>query len=89
MKIIDGAHKMERNQLLALWAERDVLSVLEGDFVAKAIWTFRYKSFLCFVMEYMIGGDFGSLLENYTCLDESVARFYIAEVVLALELLHK
>jgi len=89
MKIIDSSHKMERNQIQALWAERDVFSVLKGDFVVKAIWTFRYKSFLCFVMEYMIGGDFGYILENYTCLDEVIAKFYLAEVVLALEYLHK
>lgn len=39
-------------------------------------------------MEYMIGGDFAAILENYVCLDESVARFYIAEIILALEMLH-
>mmetsp|Transcript_33362 Transcript_33362/g.30328 ORF Transcript_33362/g.30328 Transcript_33362/m.30328 type:complete len:148 (-) Transcript_33362:958-1401(-) len=40
-------------------------------------------------MEYMIGGDFGYILENCTCLDENDTKFYIAEVVLALEYLHK
>mmetsp|Transcript_16530 Transcript_16530/g.14306 ORF Transcript_16530/g.14306 Transcript_16530/m.14306 type:complete len:81 (-) Transcript_16530:2029-2271(-) len=40
-------------------------------------------------MEYMIGGDFGGLLEQYGCFDEEIAGFYTAEVVLALESLHK
>lgn len=62
--------------------------MLQGDFVVKAFWTFAYKAYLCFVMEYMIGGDFASILENYTCLDEDIARFYIAEIVLALGMLH-
>lgn len=39
-------------------------------------------------MEYMIGGDFAAILENYVCLDEEVARFYIAEIILALDMLH-
>lgn len=79
---------MERNQLESLQAERTVFGVLMGDFVVKAIWTFKHKSFLCFVMEYMRGGDFQHILEEYTCLDESVAKFYIAETVLALDYLH-
>lgn len=79
---------MERNQLESLQAERTVFGVLMGDFVVKAIWTFKHKSFLCFVMEYMRGGDFQHILEDYTCLDEEVAKFYIAETVLALDYLH-
>ena len=37
----------------------------------------------------MVGGDFSSLLENYGCLDEHIARFYFGELVLALESLHE
>jgi len=39
-------------------------------------------------MEYMLGGDFGSILEKVGCLEEQVAKFYFAELVLALESLH-
>lgn len=33
------------------------------------------------MMEYLNGGDLYSLLRNLGCLDEDVARVYIAEVV--------
>ena len=79
---------MQSNQLEALKKERAVFEKIKGDYVVKAIWTFTYKSYICFVMEYMIGGDFAALLENYVCLDVEVARFYIAEIVLALDMLH-
>lgn len=79
---------MERNQYESLKAERTVFGVLMGEYVVKAIWTFKYKSFLCFVTEYMLGGDFQGILEDYVCLDEDVAKFYIAETVLALDYLH-
>ena len=36
----------------------------------------------------MIGGDFQGILEEYVCLDEWIAKFYIAETVLALDYLH-
>lgn len=40
-------------------------------------------------MEYMVGGDMKSLLGVYGFLEESMAVFYVAEVVLALDYLHK
>lgn len=47
-----------------------------------------YYSFTCrenlyLVMEYLNGGDLYSLLRNLGCLDEEMARVYIAEVVRA------
>jgi hypothetical protein len=40
-------------------------------------------------MEYMIGGDLSSLLEVMGVFTETMARTYAAEVVLALEYLHR
>lgn len=40
-------------------------------------------------MEYMIGGDLKSLLAMYGFFEESAARFYAAEICLALEYLHE
>ena len=62
--------------------------MLSGDFVVKAIFTFVHQQFLCFVMEYMMGGDFSHILQDYGCLEDDVAKFYIAEIILALEYLH-
>ena len=40
-------------------------------------------------MEYLIGGDLKSLLNAYGYFDEAMARFYTAEIALALSYLHK
>ena len=40
-------------------------------------------------MEYLIGGDLKSLLGVYGFFDESMAKFYAAEIALALSYLHK
>ena len=50
-------------------SESDVYNVVKGDFVVKALFKFTYESFICFVMEYMYGGDFSKILENWGCLD--------------------
>lgn len=41
------------------------------------------------VMEYMVGGDVKSLLSVMGYFSEDVATFYIAEVALALQYLHR
>jgi len=40
-------------------------------------------------MEYMLGGDFLSVLEKMGCFDDQVAKFYFAELCLAVDSLHK
>lgn len=80
---------MGKNQLDSLKNEQEVYGVISGDYIVKAIFSFIHETFLCIVMEYMIGGDLGSLLEEYGCFDEQSAKFYIGEIVLALETLHK
>lgn len=69
-------------------AESDVYKSIQGDWVVKAYYTFSYESYVCFVMEYMLGGDLEGLLEQLGCFDESVAQFYFGELVLAVESLH-
>lgn len=54
----------------------------------KAVYTFTHESYICFVMEYMLGGDLGSIILTYGVLEETVARFYIAEIILAVHNLH-
>ncbi|GAU41383.1 hypothetical protein TSUD_398200 [Trifolium subterraneum] len=45
--------------------------------------------FLYLIMEYLPGGDIMTLLMREETLTESVARFYIAQTVLAIESIHK
>ncbi|CAD8043479.1 unnamed protein product [Paramecium primaurelia] len=87
MKIIDCSQKQLETQLDTLKAERNIFEILSGDFVVKAYYSFSHEQNLCFVQEYMVGGDFSHILKMYTALDEEYVRHYIAEVVLALEYL--
>lgn len=79
---------MTKNHLDSLKKENQIFGVVSGDFVVKAVFTFIHENYICFVMEYMYGGDLGSLLEKCTAFEESWARFYISEIILATEYLH-
>ena len=88
MKIVDieilDEHKLENFK-----AERNVIEIVEGDFIVKAYYFFKHKHYICFVLEYMSGGDMSALLKTYTRLDNATSRFYAAELVLAIESLHQ
>lgn len=80
---------MGKNQLDSLKKEQHVFGLVSGEYVVKAIFSFVHETFLCIVMEYMKGGDLSSLLEEYGHFDENTSRFYTAEMIIALENLHK
>ncbi|GAB6022179.1 hypothetical protein CHUAL_006314 [Chamberlinius hualienensis] len=78
-----------KNMLLQVQTERDALAVSKSPFVVQLYYSIQSHNNIYLIMEYMIGGDVKSLLHIYGYLDEYMAVFYIAEVTLALEYLHK
>ncbi|XP_062103163.1 probable serine/threonine protein kinase IREH1 [Humulus lupulus] len=79
---------IRKNAVESILAERDILISVRNPFVVRFFYSFTCRENLYLVMEYLNGGDLYSLLRNLGCLEEDVARVYIAEVVLALEYLH-
>ncbi|XP_078444875.1 protein kinase superfamily protein isoform X2 [Wolffia australiana] len=88
IKVLRKADMIRKNAVESIIAERDILISVQNPFVVRFFYSFTSRENLYLVMEYLNGGDLYSLLRNLGCLDESVARIYIAEVVLALEYLH-
>ncbi|KAJ6846826.1 putative serine/threonine protein kinase IREH1 [Iris pallida] len=88
IKVLRKADTIRKNAVESILAERDILISVRNPFVVRFFYSFTSRENLYLVMEYLNGGDLYSLLRNLGCLDEEVARVYIAEVVLALEYLH-
>ncbi|XP_039145925.1 probable serine/threonine protein kinase IREH1 isoform X1 [Dioscorea cayenensis subsp. rotundata] len=88
IKVLKKADMIRKNAVESILAERDILISVRNPFVVRFFYSFTSRENLYLVMEYLNGGDLYSLLRNLGCLDEEVARIYIAEVVLALEYLH-
>ncbi|KAH8179748.1 protein kinase domain-containing protein [Sarocladium implicatum] len=92
MKVIRKSDMLRSSQEGHLRAERDFLVASKAsdmDRVVPLVESFQDASHLYLVMEYMPGGDFLGLLIRENVLHEAVARFYIAEMILAVEEAHR
>lgn len=65
------------------------MHIMNHPFVVKLIYAFQSETRLFLVMEFCPGGDLAKLLDKYDKLPEEYARFFLAEVLLAIEALHK
>ena len=90
MKIIRKSDMLRKSQEGHLRAERDFLVASErSHWVVPLIESFQDTEHLYLVMEYMVGGDFLGLLMRLEILPESMTQFYIAEMVLCVEEIHR
>ena len=89
MKTLRKSEVLRRNQVAHVKAERDILAEADNEWVVKLYYSFQDEQFLYFVMDYVPGGDLMALLIKCGIFEEQLARFYISELVLAIESVHK
>ncbi|KAK7565446.1 kinase-like domain-containing protein [Phyllosticta citricarpa] len=90
MKVIRKSEMLRNCQEGHLRAERDFLVASENSrWVVPLIASFQDNTNLYLVMEYMVGGDFLGFLMRQDVLDERVAQWYVAEMILCVEEAHK
>ena len=70
-------------------AERNLLAEVASHYIVKLYYSFQDAEYLYLIMEYLPGGDMMTLLMREDTLREDVARFYIAQSVLAIESIHR
>ncbi|CAI2355732.1 unnamed protein product [Caenorhabditis sp. 36 PRJEB53466] len=71
-----------------MMAERNILENVNSPFLCELHYAFQTVDKLYLIMEYISGGDLFARLERVTKFSESAARFYLAEVLLAIQHLH-
>ncbi|GMH15749.1 hypothetical protein Nepgr_017590 [Nepenthes gracilis] len=90
MKVMDKASLASRKKLLRAQTEREILQSLDHPFLPTLYTHFETEKFSCLVMEFCPGGDLHTLRQRQPGkhFSEQTVRFYVAEVLLALEYLH-
>lgn len=89
MKKLRKADMQRKEQINHAWSERHVLVAADHPFVCKLCYAFQSKDFLYLVMEFLPGGDLMTLLIERDTLPEEDAKFYIAEMVVAIDTIHR
>uniref|UniRef100_A0A8C7UET9 Rho-associated protein kinase 1 n=1 Tax=Oncorhynchus mykiss TaxID=8022 RepID=A0A8C7UET9_ONCMY len=87
MKLLSKFEMIKRSDSAFFWEERDIMAFANSALVVQLFYAFQDDRYLYMVMEYMPGGDLVNLMSNYD-VPEKWARFYTAEVVLALDGIH-
>jgi len=79
----------KKNQIIHVRNEQLFMSKVKSPWIVDLKASFQEDDFLYLVMEFLPGGDFMNLLIEKDKLTEEEAKFYIAELILAVESIHK
>mmetsp|Transcript_39863 Transcript_39863/g.124624 ORF Transcript_39863/g.124624 Transcript_39863/m.124624 type:complete len:813 (-) Transcript_39863:716-3154(-) len=88
MKVISKELLRRKNQVEIMKAERTILTKVTHPFVVGLQVSFQTDSKLFLVMDYLQGGELFFHLRKEGLLLAQTAKFYVAEIALALEFLH-
>lgn len=89
LKSLIKAEMYKKDQLAHVRAERDILANADSPWLVKLHTSFQDSTFLYMLMEFLPGGDLMTMLIKYEIFSEDITRFYMAEIALAIEAVHK
>ena len=89
MKVLKKIDIVKRRQVARTKIERIILERAQFPFITKLHYAFQTNYRLYMIIDYMPGGDLFTHLSHYGVFSEERTRLYIAEIVLALDHLHK
>jgi len=88
MKLLSKSEMIKRSESAFYWEERFIMAHAATDWIVKLHFAFQDERYLYMVMDYMPGGDLVNLMSNFD-VPEKWAKFYCAEIVLAVDSIHK
>ena len=88
VKVIDKRILISQNQTHSIFREKEVLASVEHPFIVPLRFAFQTEDHLCFVLDYIAGGNMYSDLSRGPYV-HSRAVFYAAQTVLATHHLHE
>lgn len=88
MKVISKSFIAKNKKHQLILNERNIMAETSHPMHSKLHWAFESKNSIIFVMDYYPGGELFGLIKRFRRMNETMARFYIIGVLLALEKLH-
>ena len=88
IKKIKKSLLIEKNQLKNIRNEQFFLKKIKSNWIINLKASFQEGDYLYLIMEFLQGGDLLSLLIQKEILSEEESKFYLCEIILAIETLH-
>ncbi|XP_016339994.1 citron Rho-interacting kinase-like, partial [Sinocyclocheilus anshuiensis] len=90
MKIMDKTSQRSQDNVAFFEEERSILALNPSPWIPQLQHAFQNQDYVYLVMEFLPGGDLMALMNRYEDqLDESMAQFYLAELVQAIHSVHQ
>ncbi len=89
MKRIKKSDIKDKQLIHQIKEEQKILKELNHPFILKLYYSFQDNNNLYLITDFMQGGELKSLLSKSIQLKENKAKFYLSEILLALEYMHK
>ncbi|KAL0249047.1 hypothetical protein GEMRC1_004281 [Eukaryota sp. GEM-RC1] len=88
VKVLNKMHIVSLKQTVHIINERDILARIEHPFIVNLLGTANSPRDIYIVMEFVNGGELFTYLRRHRRFPVDTARYYAAQIVLALEHLH-
>lgn len=88
MKILDKAQIVANKMVTHTQAEKSILAEIHHPFICRLHYAFQTRKHLVLVLDFLCGGELFFHLQRNKRFSEQRARFYTAEIGLALEYIH-
>lgn len=90
MKAMEKSAMLNRNKVHRACIEREIISLLDHPFLPTLYSSFQTYTHVCLITDFCPGGELFAVLDKQPMkiFKEESARFYVAEVIIALEYLH-
>ncbi len=89
LKIVRKAEVIRSDKPRQVLSERHILEHMTHQFIVGLYMSFQDEDNLYLLLKFAGGGDLFTQLDKRRRLPEDAARFYVAEIILALEALHQ
>lgn len=89
MKVLRKSQIMAQNLIKYALTERNVLTIAHHPFIVKLNYAFQTNDLMFLILDYAPGGDLGEYLQREKKFTEERTKFYLSEIILALEYLHQ
>lgn len=88
MKVIDKERLMKDDLMSYAKTEKNIMRKIKHPFIIALKHSFQTPEKFFLIMEYWWGGDLAVTVSKEGRIQEDLARIYIAEILLAVEILH-